>query len=247
MTHRVSIKYFLAFLIGFSLILLTAIPTATQEGGVFLKVYELKVSPKKSHLTRNLISCNVDNTNSENYGKIGTKLPASVTYRVNPSSAPSSVSSNLSTIVSNSFNTWDAVTNGVILTRGSNTSVNRARFDSQNVVAWGRLSRSTLGATYIWYRTSTGEVIEVDTIMNSRQPWSWTNPATVDEDQFCPSTSSYDAQNILVHELGHWVGLDDLYDSEDEDLTMYGFGDKQELKKDTLDPGDINGANAIYP
>src|SRR3989344_6326100 len=246
MTYRLSLRYFFALIIALSLLLWAAIPTS--EGGIVLKVHELKVKPKKNHrITRNLIPCNVTDKISNNFGTIGSKLPSSVPYRLNPSSAPSSVNSNLTAIVNNSFSAWDVTTDGATFIPGSNTSKTRASFDGQNIIAWGRLSRSTLGATYIWYRTSTGEVIEVDTIMNSRQPWSWTNPATVDEDQFCPSTSSYDAQNILVHELGHWVGLDDLYDSEDEDLTMYGFGDKQELKKDTLDPGDINGANAIYP
>ena len=87
----------------------------------------------------------------------------------------------------------------------------------------------------------------MDTILNSRLSWNWTNPNSVDEDQFCPSTNAYDVQNILVHELGHWVGLDDLYDSADEDLTMYGYGSLRELKKDTLESGDTLGVQSIYP
>jgi len=42
------------------------------------------------------------------------------------------------------------------------------------------------------------------------------------------------------------VGLDDLYGSVDRDLTMYGYGDKDELKKDTLSNGDKLGMAAIY-
>ena len=246
MTIRIATRYTLALIIGISLVLIAVVPA--EEEGVFLKVRELRVKPQKNHrLAQNAIVCNVTDQNSNDYGNIGTKLPSNVTYRINPSSTPSSLSSNLNTIVSNSFNVWDTATNGVTFTKGSNTSTSRARFDGQNIIAWGRLSSSTLGATYIWYSTSTGQVREVDTIMNSRKSWSWTNPASVDEDQTCSSPNAYDAQNILVHELGHWVGLADLYNTSHEDLTMYGYGQLGELKKDTLESGDQLGAGTIYP
>ncbi len=238
------LRYFLAAAIAFSLILLLAAPLSNSA--LALKVHEIKVRP--DHRTvRNVIVCNVTDTASNGFGTIGTKLPSSVTYRVNSFSAPHSVVSNVSTIVGNSFNTWGSAVPSVTFTKGSDTLAHKARFDGQNVIAWGRLPLSTLGATYIWYNTSTGQVVEVDTILNSRQPWSWTDPTTVDVDQTCPSTNAYDAQGILTHEIGHWMGLDDLYVLDDEDLTLFGYGSKQELKKDTPGSGDILGLGSIYP
>ena len=46
--------------------------------------------------------------------------------------------------------------------------------------------------------------------------------------------------------MGHIFGLDDLYDSGDQDLTMYGYGDRGELKKDTLGDGDTLGMREMY-
>jgi hypothetical protein len=54
-------------------------------------------------------------------------------------------------------------------------------------------------------------------------------------------------QNIATHEFGHWVGLDDLYATTDKDLTMYGYGETKELKKDSLGLGDITGATTVNP
>ena len=246
MAYVIKSRYLVAIAIALAAFFLASSPLA--EGGLALKVNEIKIGPKNNHRgVLNATTCNVTDKPSTNYGLIGTNLPNLVPYRVNPSSAPSSVviRSNLPTIVDNSFDIWSAAS-GVTFNRGVDTSKTRASFDKQNIVAWGRLSRSTLGATYIWYVPSSGAVVEVDTILNSRLPWSWTNPTSTDVDQNCSSPTAYDVQNILVHEIGHWVGLDDLYDPEDEDLTMFGFGDKGELKKDTLESGDVSGASAIY-
>ena len=250
MIGLLRVRYVIAPIIALLLLFLLVAPVG--EGALALKVFSREIKPKANHRNVNqAIVCNVTNKISDDYGKAGWKLSSSVTYRVNPSSAPSSVRSNISTIVGNSFNAWSVVTPNVIYNKGANTSVRGARFDGQNIVAWNRLSRNTLGATYVWYYTNSGTVAEVDTIMNSRFTWNWTNPSTIEPpktvDNYCPTTNAYDAQDILTHELGHWIGLDDLYSPNEEDLTMYGYGDKQELKKDTLESGDVLGVGATYP
>ncbi len=166
-----------------------------------------------------------------------------IPYRLNVKSVPSGVSgSNLNTIVTAGFSQYSQATgNRVVFSRGADTSVNKSRYDGQNVVAWNRLSQGTLGITYVWYWPSTGEVAEVDTIMNTRYKWSWSNS------NVCADSGSYDAQNIMTHELGHWLGLNDHYDSAlHKDLTMYGYGATQETKKNTLTSGDKTGVLNIY-
>lgn len=175
-------------------------------------------------------------------GTTGWHLPSSVTYRLNLGSVPSSVgSSNMATITSNSFSKWiSAVSNKINFANGANVTVNRANFDSKNIIAWGRTSNNTLAVTYTWYYTASGLVAETDTIFNRNLPWAWANNT-------CPSSNSYDVQDILTHELGHWMGLDDEYTGEFVDNTMFGYGSKGEIKKNTLTTGDSSAVSSIYP
>ncbi len=174
----------------------------------------------------------------------GWHLPPTWTYRVNPSSAPSAVgSSQSSTIASSAFGAWSSAVGGkVTFTQGADTIVDRKGLDGQNIVAWGRTQGTALAVTYTWYYTATGEVAEVDTIMNKKFSWSWSG-----NNGGCADSKSYDAQDILTHELGHWMGLDDTYDAAFTDNTMFGYGSRGEIKKDTLTTGDIAGVQNIYP
>jgi len=55
-----------------------------------------------------------------------------------------------------------------------------------------------------------------------------------------------DFENIATHELGHSVGLGDLYTSECSEQTMYGYATEGEIKKRTLEDGDIAGVRNLY-
>ncbi len=207
-----------------------------------MRVFVHPEKPTKTQL--GVVVCDLaDPDSTATVGAAGWKLPSSWTYQPNPSSVPSSVGgANLATIAGNGFADWTAAANNkVTFTQGANTTVARQAYDGKNIIAWGRTSGSALGITYIRYYSSTGQVVDVDTIMNKRFPWKWSNSST------CADSSSYDAENILNHELGHWLGLDDMYTAAYVDNTMYGYGSKGEVKKNTLTTGDTAGATAIYP
>jgi hypothetical protein len=179
------------------------------------------------------------------YGLAGWHLPSvGITWKLNESSVPSSVGASAArAAVTSAFDTWSAADPQKIFVNGGSTTVKAAKFDGTNAILWKRLSPSTIGVTYVWYYTATGEVAEVDTAFNSRYPW-----AIFSSSGECQSSpDAYDVQDIATHEFGHWVGLDDLYDDADKDLTMYGFGAGGELKKRTLGTGDVDGANAVAP
>ncbi len=55
-----------------------------------------------------------------------------------------------------------------------------------------------------------------------------------------------DFENIATHELGHGVGMADLYTSSCNEETMYGYAGYGETKKRDLNKGDINGVNVLY-
>lgn len=195
--------------------------------------------PKEKPSTPTFAFCDNPQAFVSTVGATGWKLPTTGDwkYKVNTSSAPSSVSG-LASIVSNSFGKWtNAITSSSKpnLVDGGTTLKTRQALDFENIITWGRTQGSALGVTYVWYYTATKEVADVDTIMNKKFPWSLG----------CNSTS-YNAEDILVHELGHWFGLDDEYGASYVDDTMYGYGSKAEIKKITPENGDKDGINAIY-
>jgi hypothetical protein len=55
-----------------------------------------------------------------------------------------------------------------------------------------------------------------------------------------------DLQNIATHELGHAVGLGDLYTDACSTQTMYGYSTEGDIEKRTLESGDIAGLNFLY-
>ena len=191
------------------------------------------------------LSCNLSDPDSTvPDGVTGWYLPTgNWTYRLNTGSAPSLIGgANLATLASNSFNTWSTpdVSSKVNFVKGLNTSTNRARYDGQNIISWGRTSGSALAVTYTWYYTASGQVAETDTIFNNKFAWQWSSQTN------CAYQGYYDAQNILTHELGHWVGLNDNYTTGYANNTMFGYGSPTEVKKNSLATGDTSTVNSLY-
>jgi len=61
-------------------------------------------------------------------------------------------------------------------------------------------------------------------------------------------TGIMDLQNIATHELGHALGLADLYDTTAPvpEQTMYGYASTGETKKRSLEAGDKAGITVLY-
>lgn len=197
-------------------------------------------------LTLNPVSSCTDPESSAVVGPTGWKLPnGSWTYQLNMGSVPSSVgSSNLPILAGKAFNEWQVSQNKVTFSRGADTSINKQALDFKNVVSWGRTLGTALAVTYTRYYTATNIVADVDTIMNQKFVWSWTDPTA---NQCSLYSNTYDSQDILTHEIGHWMGLNDHKASEYQHNTMYWSGTTGELKKNTLTNGDKVGVTAIYP
>lgn len=197
---------------------------------------------KPGGVTPNLVCGLTDPDSSAVVPATGWKLPQNWTYSLNPNSVPSTVGgANLATITANGFSDWQLASgNKISFTRNADTTTSRQSYDGQNVIAWGRTSGSALAVTYIRYNSNTKVVVDVDTIVNKSFSWRWSSQEN------CAYSGVYDAEDILTHEFGHWIGLDDTYDNSFKDNTMYGYGSVQEVKKNTLTTGDNNGAYQIY-
>ncbi|MDP3026842.1 MAG: matrixin family metalloprotease, partial [Nanoarchaeota archaeon] len=60
------------------------------------------------------------------------------------------------------------------------------------------------------------------------------------------NTKVIDLQNIATHELGHGVGLADIYSTACSSVTMYGYSYYGDTEKRTLETPDITGLQTLY-
>ena len=57
-------------------------------------------------------------------------------------------------------------------------------------------------------------------------------------------SSCYDIQNVMTHEIGHFLGLS--HNPDNEEYTMYGGMDLGETRKRSLESNDIYWLGQIY-
>lgn len=104
-------------------------------------------------------------------------------------------------------------------------------YDDSNVIAitvvWG----------YFGGPPAFREIIEFDILFNTDFVWG-------DADD--PDTYVMDVWNIATHEIGHGLGLADLYEDADNKETMYGYASYEETIKRDLYLGDIAGIQSLY-
>jgi hypothetical protein len=113
--------------------------------------------------------------------------------------------------------------------------------DGKNEIVFGYYpEKGAIAITLVWgYFSgppSTRKIIEFDILFNITYIWGDT---TADP-------SRMDLQNIATHELGHAVGLADLYETACSEETMYGYSIEGETKKRDLNDGDITGLQKLY-
>ncbi len=140
---------------------------------------------------------------------------------------------------------WESVAGVNILGNGSNTDetlvADTVSPDNKNEVYFGDIDEpGAIGVAIIWgvFRGPpwARELVEWDMIFDQEDfNWSATGEA-----------GKMDFENIATHELGHSVGLGDLYTDECSEQTMYGYADYSETKKRDLESGDITGIRKLY-
>jgi len=181
---------------------------------------------------------------SDHTGRYLPILP--VRYYVNPSGSRL-IASYAIAAVKASFEAWDnAVDNLGRKVELFDDNVQQTwlygnRYDGRNVISWRQLSQGVLAVCYTWYYSYTGAIVEFGIVFNTLYSWG------IDPDGEGGTTiNAYDVQNIGTHEVGHTLGLGDLYSRAAQELTMYGYGARGETKKRSLGYGDIHGVRFIY-
>lgn len=186
------------------------------------------------------------NDQVSNFGWGGWKLkPGLTNYQINYQTLPANVSrTTVFNAFESSFATLQSAGGGVLFHYAGESSETQPSNDNRNTLMFRSLPANIVGVTYIWL-DGNGRLNGADTIFNNRYSWSYT--VYNGRNDCLGSKASFDLRDIATHEFGHWMGLGDLYDSASRDLTMYGYANRGELKKDTLGLGDEIGARAVWP
>ena len=110
--------------------------------------------------------------------------------------------------------------------------------DGENTLVFGDYTEANvIAVTLIWYTRVTKQILEFDMVFDTT--WKW---GDADEE----SRQVMDLQNIATHELGHAVGLGDLYRPNTALETMYGYASYDETIKRDLYNGDKAGIISLY-
>ncbi len=158
----------------------------------------------------------------------------SETYFINPAGGPEGAVS----AIEASYQTWTDVATSAFrfVSGGTTTSDATGVRDGVNLVSFGPLESSSIAVTFTWYDTGTGKITDSDIRLSTGFSWSADG-----------APGAMDVRNIVTHESGHSLSLEDLFDPADSEKTMYAFASSGETKKRSLHPDDIAGITHLYP
>ncbi|NYT20442.1 MAG: matrixin family metalloprotease [Methanomicrobiales archaeon] len=162
-----------------------------------------------------------------------------VNYIVNPSNTQSLPQGFITDAISASALTWDDSTSSGLFAAGTTGDVRYRVFDGMNAITFGDDDPGIIAVTSVWYSRRTKEILEFDIRFNEYYTWGEATLSADDPD-------CMDLQNIATHELGHAVGLGDVYNPDCSAVTMYGYSDYEDIEKRDLELPDITGLQSIY-
>lgn len=162
-----------------------------------------------------------------------------VSYAINPTNSQGLSVDFVTTAVSTSAETWDAKTSKELFSNVYTVDYSAAYGvqDFKNAITFGDYGDSNvIAVTTVWYTLRGRQIVEFDILFNARFTWgdATSNPVLMD------------LQNIATHEIGHSVGLDDIYNSACSAVTMYGYSTNGEIQKRTLEQPDVTGLQKLY-
>lgn len=120
--------------------------------------------------------------------------------------------------------------------------------NSNNVISYGQtqnqfsIAETSLSPLLVWIN-----IVEKSTVLNSALDWDTNNTPDTNNPDSNGSTSTYNVQNAMTHEFGHWLDLSDISDEGCSRVTMWHSGVPGEIKKITLENADEYAINWQYP
>jgi hypothetical protein len=104
------------------------------------------------------------------------------------------------------------------------------------------MSREQLAVTITAFSVETGEIFDADILVNGP---TFNFDDITDPSSCTPSMNRWDLRNMLVHEVGHFIGFDHAPASQG-DSTMLDSATACEVKKRDLAPFDLEGLCTVY-
>lgn len=185
---------------------------------------------------------------SKSYALLSFKAPdAPIDIQLLKSTIPASTitADQFTQSVTNAGGTWN--NNGVVSKQFFGTvkdalSTTKAQANDKNFVqSFAKSSQSWIACS--WLTSSSNKLTDWDVIYNTRYTFS-TNPSLTQN----ANLRYVDLQAVALHEMGHAVGLDDIYNKPalswdtDEVMNSYIWG----KPRYTFGPGDLSGLKAKY-
>ncbi len=142
------------------------------------------------------------------------------------------------------FEAWDAATSRELFNAPGITGASGAHLGDGNVISWTNLGNTgIIAVTTFWWWTGTKELAAFDMELSTQYKWG------IDPDGEGTGSvlsGAMDIRNIVTHEAGHTLVLEDLYQDQLSEMTMYGYSTEGEVKWISLELGDIAGVQALY-
>jgi hypothetical protein len=177
-----------------------------------------------------------------------------LTCHINPANDDELEENFVTNTISKAAETWDeASTIELFVTSILNytAAIDTVQPDGYNEIAFGSIAEEgAIAMCVVWFINvgppSQRGIVEFDILFDDVD-YKWGYTGETNEDAPNPAYPDVmDLQNIATHELGHALGLADLYNDVCSEQTMYGYGDFGETKKRTLNTGDEEGIQKLY-
>ena len=162
-----------------------------------------------------------------------------VNYIINPTNQDGLSYDFVVNTISSSAENWDSQTSSELFNNNYVVDYNSQYGvqDYKNSIVFGNYPEgNVIGVTSVWYTRVGKEIVEFDMLLNDNYQWG---DATVDP-------SLMDLENIMTHELGHSIGLSDIYTDSCSSVTMYGYSNYGDVEKRSLENPDILGLQSMY-
>lgn len=162
-----------------------------------------------------------------------------VNYTINPTNPYNLNSDFVVSQINTSAETWDIATSKELFNDSFSidNSIQYGVQDYKNAIAFGNYPQDgVIAVTSVWYTRVGRRIVEFDILFNTDFVWG--------DGETTPSLM--DLQNIATHELGHAVGLSDIYSTSCSYVTMYGYSSEGDTEKRSLEQPDITGLQRMY-
>lgn len=199
----------------------------------------LKVTgPKKTTTTRATLTTQLYVTNGKRWNTYNQQVKF-VLRNDAEMTKKGLITSNVIREITTALNTWDNATNQNLFADSSlittNPMIATDVYNKVNTINWKLFTNSCIAYARTWYKSTLVDgyktTVDSDIVFNTK--YAWRTEGTV----------GADIQTISLHEIGHTLGLGDLYSSEASKQAMYGYYTKVWR---TLGEGDETGLKLLY-